>query len=682
MNLSKHLADLADRLDKDGKIKSANAVDNLLQSGSLEKVAQYVGAIGYVLKQERAMANCIRQKRVSSSGPMQEVIMDCLKEYQDSQSYDDREWTSKYASSIKSSPDQFHKLHLYYLSQLSEENNISEHINNIVTASKCLKEENETDSTISEILTSAEQAGELIKKEASFQPPFKLAALPSVEEELSPSSEKQKGFWSRLFSPSKYQWWNPLSWDREESGPDSEVSHLMSDILQNLTNMAYTVQNVKLNTAQIKTEILRSSHDDDTKAIAAKLTPDRWAQNNQALHDLHDRIKDPKIMSIASDIENGVGYIFEHLKRIQSNMRELRRNPNVTGKDIASDDTSRRNTLTSPTQEFDYLQRVMNKLYVNPLDEEAIYQAQRMHSRLDDRLRGIRQNNWTPEDGPDKAIIDWYHQLKEQGMDDNSIIEEVSKGLNVSKFRTREILTERGVFSQAPSSSASPSDSKPEQSQQSQPPLAEPQPSTTSAPVSLSDENRNTLKRSFDALMSNFEGTDQEKAQKILDVLSFVKTLGLTNPEAMAKIEAMELFAAEKYKNINTPPAPEPEIPTADNAAVMPETDKPEQITETVPPQTATEPNATPVPANAPAEEFRSIFDDEDDAIAERIHQDLVNRKRPKTSNNWINSLIKVADTFDTISPDIADLIDNYIENMVDEKFPEFPNVSNIISEK
>lgn len=70
MNLSEYLANLADRLDRDGKIKSANAVDNLLQNGSLEKVAQYVGAIGYVLKQERAMANCIRQKRVSSSGPM------------------------------------------------------------------------------------------------------------------------------------------------------------------------------------------------------------------------------------------------------------------------------------------------------------------------------------------------------------------------------------------------------------------------------------------------------------------------------------------------------------------------------------------------------------------------------------------------------------------------------------
>ncbi len=669
MNLSEYLANLADRLDRDGKIKSANAVDNLLQNGSLEKVAQYVGAIGYVLKQERAMANCIRQKRVSSSGPMQEVIMDCLKEYQDSQSYDDREWTSKYASSIKSNPDQFHKLHLYYLSKLSEENSISEHINNIIEASKCLKDENETDNTISEILTSAEKAGELIKKEASFQPPFKLAALPSVEEELSP--EQPKGFWSRLFSPSKSQWWNPLSWDKEESGPDSQVNHLMGNVLQNLTNMAYTVQNVKLNTAQIKTEILRSSHDEETKAIAAKLTPDRWSQNNQALTDLHDRIKDPKIMSMVNNAENGVGYIFEHLKRIQSDMRELRRNPNITGKDKASDENSRRNSLTSPTQEFDYLQRVMNKLYVNPLDEEAIYQAQRMHSRLDDRLRGIRQNNWTPDDGPDKAIVDWYHQLKEQGMDDNSIIEEVSKGLNVSKFRTREILTERGVFSP---SSGTPSDQSSVTPQTPQTPTPTPQTSTADpvqqGPVELSDDSKNTLKRSFDSLLSNFDGTEQEKAQKILDVLSFVKTLGLTSPEAMAKIEAMELFAAEKAKSPVTNDAVQPE--NIDN--------KPEVAPPDTPPA-----NASPESAVAPLstqEEFKSIFDEDDDALAERMHQELMSRKKPKVASDLVNSLIKVADTFDSISPDVADLIDSYIESMVEEKFPAFPDISNIISEK
>lgn len=98
---------IADNLDKSGNITVANTIDNLISDNSLIKVAQYVGAIGYVLKQHRAMSNCIRQKRASSDQPMQEVVLTCIKEYQDGQSYGHNEWTERYASVIQAMPEHF-----------------------------------------------------------------------------------------------------------------------------------------------------------------------------------------------------------------------------------------------------------------------------------------------------------------------------------------------------------------------------------------------------------------------------------------------------------------------------------------------------------------------------------------------------------------------------------------------
>jgi len=153
MDTNNHLIKLADNLDKNQKSASADAVDNLIKQNSLNKVAQYVGAIGYVLKQERAMSNCIRRKRVANSGSMQEVVLGCLKEYQDGQDYHDTEWTSKYAQLVKKLPDKFSDIHVNFLHKIADQNNMSQHIYNIESTADSLKKDGVNDDYINNILS-------------------------------------------------------------------------------------------------------------------------------------------------------------------------------------------------------------------------------------------------------------------------------------------------------------------------------------------------------------------------------------------------------------------------------------------------------------------------------------------------------------------------------------------------
>ena len=141
LDLTTYLITLADKFDKEGNTTCADAVDRLLlKTASLEKVAQYVGAIGYVLKQNRAMMNCIRKKRVASKGSMQDVVMSCLKEYQDGQDYHDTQWTSKYAEIISQKPNLFKTCHLSFLHDLGTAWDIETHINNVRTAAQIFKD--------------------------------------------------------------------------------------------------------------------------------------------------------------------------------------------------------------------------------------------------------------------------------------------------------------------------------------------------------------------------------------------------------------------------------------------------------------------------------------------------------------------------------------------------------------
>jgi len=89
---------LANYADKIGHFSLANDIEEAIKDRSLLKVAQYVGAIGYALQfGRRSVANCIRKKRASSNQPMQEIVMECLSEFQEQPFYENK-WLGKYAS--------------------------------------------------------------------------------------------------------------------------------------------------------------------------------------------------------------------------------------------------------------------------------------------------------------------------------------------------------------------------------------------------------------------------------------------------------------------------------------------------------------------------------------------------------------------------------------------------------
>lgn len=161
-NFVQHFVDLANELDAAGFHQCASAIDGALQQHSLTKVAQYVGAIGYVLKQERAMANCIRKKRAASTGPMQEVVLDCLKEYQDGQNFNDTEWTSKYAQVIKALPDKFAASKKCFISELNAFNGIDKHVEVARSVQKTLDVHNQNDRLLDQVLANYDDLNRLI----------------------------------------------------------------------------------------------------------------------------------------------------------------------------------------------------------------------------------------------------------------------------------------------------------------------------------------------------------------------------------------------------------------------------------------------------------------------------------------------------------------------------------------
>ena len=169
--ISQHLINLSDHLDKTGKVICADAVDRLLVSGAMQKVAQYVGVIGYVLKQERAMSNCIRKKRVASTQSMQEVVLSCLKEYQDGQNYQNDDWTNKYASLIRQAPIAFDKTHLAFLAALGQEANIEQHITILEKTAEILEDHNVEDEMMNQVLSHVRIYGDILKKEANVGNP-------------------------------------------------------------------------------------------------------------------------------------------------------------------------------------------------------------------------------------------------------------------------------------------------------------------------------------------------------------------------------------------------------------------------------------------------------------------------------------------------------------------------------
>jgi hypothetical protein len=150
--MNQTLVKAANKLDELGLFHKADTIDKIVKKASLEKVSQYVGVIGYVLKQERCMQNCIRRKRTEKKGSMQEIVLDCLKEYQDGQDYHNTEWTEKYATLLKNYPNNLQKVSKLFIEELYKINNIDTHLENLRIANSIIEKSGLDNSEISNLI--------------------------------------------------------------------------------------------------------------------------------------------------------------------------------------------------------------------------------------------------------------------------------------------------------------------------------------------------------------------------------------------------------------------------------------------------------------------------------------------------------------------------------------------------
>jgi len=364
--IPEQLIKLSDKLDQAGKTKCANTIDELIEHQSLTKVAQYVGVIGYVLKQNRAMGNCIRKKRASSdaSTSMQEVVLGCLSEYQDGQQYDNNEWTSKYAQVVQQCPDQFLSSHVDFLEALAEENDMNQHIARVKTAHNMLMQENIQDDFLNRIAFDVENLEKVLKEGDGDHRPFKVAA-----------PESQRSRWSRFWSP---------SWSR--GGKDKDTQFEMDAVIESLMNIQGDIQQIRSGISQLRYQS-RSTQDPNIHQNLQSLSDTNWEQTTNGIHQLKQSLvalqqNNPNdgvalnLVQASSLIEENIEQVFDELKNVQQNMYNLRLRDPVKG----------RGNLKSATEEYSDLARALDRLYINPLDERALHYSLKLHGRLEDTL--------------------------------------------------------------------------------------------------------------------------------------------------------------------------------------------------------------------------------------------------------------------------------------------------------
>lgn len=398
-DLNSHLISLADKLDKDGKLVCSNVLDDLIQNNSLNKVAQYVGVIGYVLKQNRAMGNCVRKKRASSDRAMQEIVMECLKEYQDGQSYQDTEWHSKYAQSIINRPDDIHKSHIELITNFSQQQNIEEHINRVQKTASILEQNDVYDETINKVLSHINILADILRKDSVNPRSFKLAAPPSP-----------RGRWSRLWTPNQFSWSNPMSWrGRWQRGEDKDTKTEMDEVLRHMQGVSLLTQKIRDTIANLQNQVASQDFTNpETKQLIGLISPQiqlldpaNWRKNVVATQNMihllstskikESKIKESKIKDLIYGLNHNNKLVDDHIKNIQLNMSTLRQRNVIKGRNSGVLDDGEPNPLamSSPAQEFGVLEQVLNRLYNNPLDDKSQHYAKTMHARLDDKLRHI-----------------------------------------------------------------------------------------------------------------------------------------------------------------------------------------------------------------------------------------------------------------------------------------------------
>ncbi len=413
MDVNELLIRLADKLDQEGKSVCASAVDDLIKTSSLQKVAQYVGAIGYVLKQNRAMSNCVRKKRVDSNGPMQEIVLDCLKEYQDGQDYHNTEWTSKYAQVISEVPESFENAHLHYLKDLAESNDIQTHIDKVAETSEILHNNHEYVSSIDDVLVSLYSLNNVIEKEAgSTKFPFRLAA-------------PQRSWWDRVKTPTNFSLMNPFSWDkkRRERGrfdekeqaameEDQETSSDMFHVNDIIGDIQDTAAELQHHVQTLKTESSIYNLDPKVSNAIEQINPSMWQSVNhfgqQLTKFMSESDEEPRIShkDFLKGFKESEEKFSKLLPQLKNKMSALRQRSAIQGKWQADQRAS-----SSLYKELITLKQAVGRIIQNPLDSKATWFAEEAHGRLFDALRHVPSS---PEDEFGNRFQQWHEQGPER----------------------------------------------------------------------------------------------------------------------------------------------------------------------------------------------------------------------------------------------------------------------------
>lgn len=438
MDITEHLIELADMLDAEGKTACVDAVETLIKEASIEKLAQYVGVIGYVLKQNRAIANCIRKKRVAQDGPMQEVVLDCLSEYQDGQQYDNDEWTSKYAEVIAQQPTLFSESHLIFLNSVAEENNIPQHLLLAKKSAAVLKTAGVTDEVINDVVDNIHKLAQILRKDTETNP-FKVAAplgnqdttqVDGERGEAKALPQRRKNRWQQILYPTEMSW-NPFSWssNRRSTGDDQEALTELSMVAGDLYDISRIAGRMTTAMYRLKNQMsgyLRGSGEKlekgspppvgpssnphfredkgSVKAIADQidqLNPNDWNKSMLAVHQLQWLLKDRRLRNaenqslfdhavfLAQDLAKNSEEIYQKLDNLQEVMSTLGQRSAIIGSETEYDQSGQPNPLAkfNPSEEFGVFEQLVKKFSHNPFDEAAQQQAISAYRRLQRTLR-------------------------------------------------------------------------------------------------------------------------------------------------------------------------------------------------------------------------------------------------------------------------------------------------------
>jgi len=644
-NLQNYLIELADKLDQSGRHKSANAVDNLIKTASLNKVAQYVGVIGYVLKQERAVSNCVRRKRAKTGGSMQDIVLSCLKEYQDGQDYHNDEWTSKYAQVVGSHPDLFKESHLSFLSELGQEWGMENHINAVREAVGIFREEQVDEEKINMILSHIDLLGDILRKEAVSTRPFKVAA---------PS---RRSWWSRFLTPGKENF-SPFGWGdkgkrRRRYGDDLDLMSEIQFLAQKISHISTQARAMRIQIQRIQRDsrnLVQETqyYSPENLAIAQKvkqtiegLDPTNWDQTSQQILELAREIHGQKTynarvfnkaIELAKQLSRSRMEVDDAVDDIYASMHSLRTHEAMMG----TRPYGAKNQGEVIANEYMVLGQVIDGIAENPLDLRGHDLALRQINRLNDSLVS-KPGDVSPVPTEENVHDFELHRQIQNWLEGDVAPAERDK-------TTTDVEVTPGT---TPSTPSTPSTAAPSA------PFA---PTPTPAPAELDLGQASAIAHSI-----------TERAGDIDSAATALRELSMSN-------------AAAGF------------TPLID--AVLDQLDAGRQSTKQVMPEEATEDIA--VPEESPTKDSPSVdilnaenLPSAPEPVEQgtghvQIPDDLQIRRRREweQASTQNEMLAKIADAIDPITKDLADVIDKYIEEHGDVNLPKLPEFGVLLKEK